>query len=65
MIRVFVDCFDQVIEGDVIGGEVMDEQGGVDLESTFTVRCDDGQCFSIHGWMVDVVVLPNENAHLN
>ena len=56
--RVLVETLDSVIEGEVIGGDLLDgASGGFDLESVFTVRCDDGKCFSVHGWMVDVQVL--------
>ncbi len=60
--RVLVDGLDTVIEGEVIGGELLDGQSGrFDLESEFTVRYDDGTCFTVHGWLVDVEVL-NEPA---
>ena len=50
--RVLVDGLDTVIEGEVIGGELLDGQSGrFDLESEFTVR----------GWLVDVEIL-NEPA---
>ena len=56
--RVLVDGLDTVIEGEVIGGELLDGQSGrFDLESEFTVRCDDGVCFTVHGWLVDVEIL--------
>ncbi len=56
--RVLVDGLETVIEGEVIGGEYLDGVcGEFDLENTFTVRCDDGACFQIHGWMVDTLVL--------
>ena len=46
------------LEGEVIGGEHCDEVSGeVDLAETFTVRTDQGAVFSVHGWLVDVVVL--------
>jgi hypothetical protein len=46
------------LEGEVIGGEYCDEVSGeVDLAETFTVRTDKGAVFSVHGWLVDVVVL--------
>ena len=46
------------IEGEVIGGEFYDaDTGSYDLESSFTVRCDDGEVFQVHGWMVDLTVL--------
>jgi len=42
----------------VIGGEYCDEAtGDVDLAETFTVTSDEGAIFSVHGWLVDVVVL--------
>jgi len=41
--RVLVDGLDTVIEGEVIGGELLDGVSGqYDLESAFTVKCDDG-----------------------
>ena len=56
--RVLVDGLDTVIEGEVIGGELLDGVNGqYDLESAFTVRCDDGVCFTVHGWLVDVEIL--------
>jgi hypothetical protein len=40
--RVLVDGLETVIEGEVIGGKLLDGQSGrFDLESEFTVRCDD------------------------
>ena len=46
------------VEGVVIGGEFFDaDTGHCDLEDTFTVRCDDGAVFKVHGWMVDVFVI--------
>ncbi len=59
--RVLVEMLEDVIEGDVIEGELLDGVGGeFDLDAEFTVRCDDGQCFRIHGWMVDIEVLIEE-----
>ena len=56
--RVLIDGVDTVIEGEVIGGTlVSDVAGDYDLADEFTVRCDDGQCFLIHGWMVEVEVI--------
>ncbi len=56
--RVLVDGLDAVIKGEVIGGELLDGvRGQFDLEAEFTVRCDDGACFRIHGWMVEVEIL--------
>ena len=60
--RVLVDGLDKAIEGDVISGELQDGQSGsFDLESEFTVSCDDGACFTVLGWLVDVEIL-NEPA---
>ena len=28
-----------------------------DLDSIFTLRCDDGALYEVHGWLVDVAVL--------
>ncbi len=56
--RVLVDGLEKVITGEVIGGELLDgESGQFDLEAEFTVRCDNGACFTVHGWLVDVEVL--------
>ncbi|MBB5060300.1 hypothetical protein HDF16_005036 [Granulicella aggregans] len=56
--RVLVDGVDTVIEGEVIGGTpVGGVDGQFDLGDEFTVRCDDGQCFLINGWMVEVEIL--------
>jgi len=56
--RVLIDGVDTVIEGEVIGGTpVGSVDGQFDLGDEFTVRCDDGQCFLIHGWMVEVEVI--------
>ena len=55
--RVLVDGLETVIEGEVIGGELLDgDSGRFDLETEFTVRCDNGAC-TVHGWLVDVEVL--------
>ncbi len=58
--RVLVDCLDLAIEGEVIGGGLLDDASGeYDLEAMFTVKCDDGVCFLVHGWLVDVeIVVP-------
>lgn len=56
--RVLVDGLDAVIEGEVIDGELLDGVSGqFDLECEYTVRCDDGACFRIHGWMVEAEIL--------
>ena len=53
------------IEGTVIGGEFFDaDTGQCDLEDTFTVRCDDGALFEVHGWMADVVVIEDERPRM-
>lgn len=47
-----------MIEGEVIGGELLDGVSGqYDLECAFTVKSDDGVCFLVHGWLVDVEIL--------
>ena len=44
--RVWVYGLETVIEGEVIGGELLDGVSGqFDLEAAFTVRCDDGVWF--------------------
>ncbi len=56
--RVLVDGLDTVIEGEVIGGELLDGVSGqYDLEAAFTVKRDDGSCFLVHGWLVDVEII--------
>ena len=56
--RVLIDCLETVIEGEVIGGELLDGVSGqYDLEAAFMVKCDDGVCFTVHGWLVDVKIL--------
>ena len=56
--RVLVDGLDTVIEGEVIGGELLDGVSGkYDLEAALTVQCDDGACFLVHGWLVDVEIV--------
>lgn len=41
--RVLVDGLDTMIEGEVIGGKLLDGVSGqYDLEAAFTVQCDDG-----------------------
>ena len=46
------------VEGEVIGGESFDPVAQTcDLDSIFTVRCDDGAIYQVHGWLVDVTVL--------
>jgi len=46
------------LEGDVIGGEACDEVSGeINLAEVFTVRTDQNAVFSVHGWLVDVVVV--------
>ena len=58
VMRVLVDGLDTVIEGEVIGGELLDGVSGqYDLEAAFTVQCDDGACFLVHGWLVDVEIV--------
>ena len=56
--RVLVARLETMIEGEVISGELLDGQSGqFDLQSEFTVRCDNGACFTVHGWLVGVKVL--------
>lgn len=56
--RVMIELLESTIEGDVIGGDPLEEGSGeFDLGSTFTVLCDDGARFNIHGWMVETIVL--------
>ena len=46
------------VDGKVIGDEYFDAgTGRYDLESNFTVQCDDGEVFAVHGWMVDITVV--------
>ena len=56
--RVLVGGLEKVLEGEVIGGELLDGVSGqYDLEASFTVQCDDATCFLGHGWLVDVEIL--------
>ena len=56
--RVLVDDLEGVIEGEVIDGTLLDIVSGFfDLDGIFTFRADDGVCFQIHGWMIEVEVL--------
>ena len=56
--RVLVDGLDKIIEGEVIGGELLDGVSGqYDLDAAATVQCDDGACFMVHGWLVDVEIV--------
>ena len=58
-----IDGYD--IEGEVIGGECFDPLSATcDLESIFTVRCDDGAVVEVHGWLVDVIVLQQKIGYL-
>ena len=51
-----IDGYD--VEGEVIGGERFDPLSAPrDLQSIFTVRCDNGVLFEVHGWLVDVTVI--------
>lgn len=51
-----IDGYD--VEGEIIGGERFDPSSTTcDLESIFTVRCDNGALFEVHGWLVDVTVI--------
>ena len=46
------------VEGEVVGGEFYDsDTGRCDLEETFTVRCENGEVFQVHGWIVDVTIM--------
>jgi hypothetical protein len=56
--RVTVEVLDTLIEGEVIGGELLDGVSGqYNLKAEFIVRCDDGVCVSVHGWLADVEIL--------
>ncbi len=58
-----IDGYD--VEGEVIGGEDFDPFSQTcDLESIFTVRCDDGAIFEVHGWLVDVTVVEAPKLYL-
>ena len=43
------------LEGEIVGG-VRDEDGGWDLDGTFTVRTDDGELVRVNGWCCFVEV---------
>jgi hypothetical protein len=56
VIRVLGGGFD--VEGEDIGGEDFDPMSGTcDLDSTFTVRCDDGALFQMHSWRVELAAV--------
>jgi hypothetical protein len=63
--RVMVELLEITVEGDVIAGDPLEEgSADFDLGSTFTVLCDDGAKFKIHGWMVETIVLhPSSNVN--
>ena len=50
--RVVVDGLDTVIEGEVIGGELLDGMSGQhNIQAAFAVQCDDGPAsWSTAGW---------------
>ena len=51
-----IDGYD--VEGEIIGGERFDPSSATcDLESIFTVRCDNGAIFEVHGWLANVTVM--------
>ncbi len=51
-----IDGYD--VEGEIIGGERFDPGAKTcDLESVFTVRCDNGAIFEVHGWLAVWTVL--------
>jgi hypothetical protein len=64
MTRVYCELFAESIEGVVIArdGSYVAE-ADLDFDSSFLVLCDDGERFIIHGWMVDVQILPPETVH--
>ena len=56
--RALVAGLEKVIEGEVIGSELFDDESGqFDLEAELTVRCDNGTCFTVYGLLVDVEIL--------
>lgn len=56
--RVVVDGLDTVIEGEVIGGELLDgRERAIRPGSCVHRQCDDGARFLVHGWLVDVEVI--------
>lgn len=61
MIRVFIELYGEAIEGLVVDGTgAYVAVGDLDLESSFIVRCDDGELFIIHGWLVDIDIISAE-----
>lgn len=64
MTRILVELYGEVIEGVVV-----DKKGAclaladVDLDDLFIVRCDDGERFTVHGWLVDVEIVSTEAVH--
>ena len=58
MQRIVAELYDEVLTGVVVDGVPVDEGcGDLDLECEFTVRCEDGGLFKVHGWAVAVTVL--------
>jgi hypothetical protein len=64
MTRVLCELFAESIEGVVVrrDGSYVPE-ADLDLDSAFIVRCDDGVCFTVHGWVVDVEIISTETVH--
>jgi hypothetical protein len=58
MQRIVAELYDVVLSGVVVDGVPANEgSGDFDLESEFTVRCEDGALVKVQGWAVDVTVL--------
>ena len=63
--RVLIDGLAPAVEGEVIGVEDFDPRSATcNLESIFSVHCDDGAVVEVHGWLVDVIVLHLKDIYL-
>ena len=56
--RVYAEMFAESLEGVVVDGEPLDDTyTSFDLDSEFTLLCDDGATFKVQGWAVEITVL--------
>lgn len=52
------------MEGTVIGGEIFDLiLEHCDFTETFTLRSDDGDFYTVHGWRVTTTLLDHVTVH--
>jgi hypothetical protein len=56
--RIIAQLYEQSIEGVVVDGTPLEESDDAfDLDSEFTLLCDDGALVKVCGWAVDVTVV--------